>query len=241
MAPGSYRESHCGPGRGDIYDARYEQPLAREFWERAERPVVARLLGEVSAHGVDRALDFACGTGRITTLLEGHFRAVTAVDISPSMLTVARGKCARTTFVEGDLLADSTLVPRFPLITAFRFFANAEPALRERALDALVAHLEPGGWLLLNNHQNDRSVLGRARKLRPGAKKDFLDPSVLPRMLAARDCRIVRSVGIGFLPHWRGFGGLPASWRGNLERWLAGEGTRVAWAEDIVHLARGPE
>jgi ubiquinone/menaquinone biosynthesis C-methylase UbiE len=52
-----------------------------------------------------RALDAACGTGRISARLAGAGHEVTGVDLTPEMLAVARARVPRARFVQGRLEA----------------------------------------------------------------------------------------------------------------------------------------
>jgi predicted TPR repeat methyltransferase len=100
-------------------------------------------------------LDFACGTGRITSFLEDCVTTSTGVDISGSMLAVAGQKLKRTEIIEADITAGNIFKSRqFNLITAFRFFLNAEPELRSTAIEALADLLTEDGCLVFNNHHN---------------------------------------------------------------------------------------
>ena len=151
----SYRDSHRAPEKGRSYEEVYEtQPWLRFLWER-ERLILHRVVDECfSGRSID-LLDFACGTGRITNFLEGLVTTSVGVDVSSSMLSVARGKLARTELIEADLTKGNVLLGRrFNLITSFRFFLNAEPKLRVAALNALVPLLADDGYLVLNNHRN---------------------------------------------------------------------------------------
>ena len=163
------RDSHrC---KGADYQARFEEnPRRAVLWD-VEQLLLDRILRRfLPARPIDH-LDFACGTGRILGLLEGRTRTSTGVDVSASMLAVARERVRRAELVEGDLTRDELLRGRrFDLITAFRFFPNAEEELRRDAIAALATRLADGGILVLNNHRNLSSLFFRlARLLRPGA------------------------------------------------------------------------
>jgi SAM-dependent methyltransferase len=80
------------------------------------------------------------------------------VDVSASMVNRARAKCKRTNFIIGDLTRGEISVPQVNLITAFRFFGNAEDELRRSALRALYAALQPGGHFVFDNHRNPWSI-----------------------------------------------------------------------------------
>ena len=103
-------------------------------------------------------LDFACGTGRIIEFMSGHTTESTGVDVSPSMLAEARGKGIDARLIEADITdSDELAGETFNLITAFRFFLNAEPELRASAITALGKRLAPDGVLVFNNHHNSGS------------------------------------------------------------------------------------
>jgi len=64
-----------------------------EFYETGRREVedvLARMQILGLARGTERALDFGCGVGRLSRALAARFDAVTAVDVSESMLREAR-------------------------------------------------------------------------------------------------------------------------------------------------------
>ncbi|MFQ6034975.1 MAG: hypothetical protein ACE5NM_03895, partial [Sedimentisphaerales bacterium] len=54
-----------------------------------------------------------------------------------------------------DITIDNVLADRkFNLIMAFRFFVNAEPALRSAAMKTLAKLLSEDGYFVFNNHQS---------------------------------------------------------------------------------------
>ncbi|MBN2315977.1 MAG: class I SAM-dependent methyltransferase [Sedimentisphaerales bacterium] len=151
----SYRDSHTYPAKGAEYERHYEtQAWDRFLWSR-EREILLTVLTKYFAGRDVHLLDFACGTGRITSLLEDHVTTSTGVDVSGSMLAVARQKLKRTEIIEADITVDNLFKPKqFNLITAFRFFLNAEPELRSTAIEALADLLTEDGILVFNNHHN---------------------------------------------------------------------------------------
>jgi predicted TPR repeat methyltransferase len=77
------------------------------------------------------------------------------VDVSDAMLGEARRKLQRTILHNANLLERNPFEKEsFDLITAFRFFVNAEPALRRAGVRALAPLLAPDGYFIFNNHQN---------------------------------------------------------------------------------------
>jgi len=151
----TYRDSHKYASKGTEYEAYYEaQPWQRFLWSR-EREIILRILEKYFAHRDIHLLDFACGTGRITSLLEDRVKTSTGVDVSSSMLAIAREKLKRTEIIEADITINNVLEGRkFNLIMAFRFFVNAEPALRAVAMAALAKLLSEDGYFVFNNHQS---------------------------------------------------------------------------------------
>jgi SAM-dependent methyltransferase len=151
----SYRDSHKYDSKGAEYEAFYQmQPWPRFVWAR-EQKILLTILEKYFAGKDVHLLDFACGTGRIAGLLENRVKTSTGVDVSGSMLSIARQKLQRTEIIEADITVDGVLDGRkFNLITAFRFFLNAEPELRKVAMKTLVPLLADDGYLVFNNHQN---------------------------------------------------------------------------------------
>jgi ubiquinone/menaquinone biosynthesis C-methylase UbiE len=151
----TYRDSHKSPDKGHVYDHNYDNiPWRRFLWSREQLILLGIIEKYLSGRDIE-LLDFACGTGRIACLLEQRVHSCTGVDVSPSMLAVAREKLERTEIIEADITASEVLRDRkFNLITAFRFFVNAEPTLRTAAIKALAGLLSKDGYLIFNNHQN---------------------------------------------------------------------------------------
>lgn len=160
-----YRRSHNRAGYGEHYARTYQAGYYAVLWERIERPLLERRLGQLASEGVDSALDFACGTGRVTRVLETHFSRVLGVDVAEPMLEVARRECRAAEFRQSDITA-IPLSEQFGVATAFRFFLNAEPQLRMAAMGAIRRALLPGGWLLANIHVTPSSPLGIAYRIR---------------------------------------------------------------------------
>lgn len=110
----------------------------QEFWERivaqADHPTI---------------LDLGCGTGRITEVLTRDASSVVGIDLSPEMLHRARRRLVHRADVH-LILADMRslrLARRFDLVVAANdpFVHLVEDRDRERALETVAAHLEPGG------------------------------------------------------------------------------------------------
>lgn len=185
----SYRSSHRGKGR-DYHACFSEIPRIATVW-KIERRILADVMRRFFAGRDVDHLDFACGTGRILTYLEDFVRSSTGVDVAASMLEIAERLVKHAGLVEGDITRAAVLgQEKYDLITAFRFFPNAEDGLRDEAVRALVKHLKPNGYLVFNNHKNASSLKYRLMNLMKG--HDAHDR----RMSHAETVRLVRSAGL---------------------------------------------
>lgn len=156
----SYRDSHTEEGKGVIYDEHYRTMTWRKILWNQEQRVLSSFLDTYFKNRSINLLDFACGTGRITSFLENRVETSTAVDVSKTMLDEAKKKLKRTKIIQADLTKNNVLEGRkFNLITAFRFFLNAEPELRIEALHILASLLSKDGYIVFNNHKNRTSPL----------------------------------------------------------------------------------
>lgn len=161
---GDYRSSH--QGRGDDYDESFEHITHRRVVWRLEKSFLADVVRRFFPSAGPNYLDFACGTGRVIAFMEPRVAASTGVDIAASMLDVARRHARLSQLVEGDLTRGMQLDREpFDLVTAFRFFPNAEPELRAEVFAALAAKMKIGGLLVFNNHLNWSSIVLRLLRL----------------------------------------------------------------------------
>jgi SAM-dependent methyltransferase len=172
---GGYRDSHLEKGK-DYHDKFSQQPYLSMIW-RLESETLTEWVKDLPRPSDVRYLDFACGTGRVIGTVEPLVGRAVGVDISASMLDVARQHLQHAELVCSDITRSHDLDGRgFDLITSFRFFPNAEPALRDEAMKALVRLLAPGGRMIVNNHRrrgNLRWVLRSVLNLFRSRKKDL--------------------------------------------------------------------
>jgi predicted TPR repeat methyltransferase len=200
----SYIDSHKGAGKGAKYDEVYRSdPWHRYLWSREQEVLNCMLRDLYRGQPVD-VLDFACGTGRIASALEANVREIVGVDVSASMLEIARTKLKRTTLIQGNIVDGPVFSSRnFNLITAFRFFVNAEQDLRLAALRALVPYLAPDGYFVFNNHQNSDSAyikLTRAYANLKGFRfANTLSMAECAALMATVDFEIVRVYPVAML------------------------------------------
>lgn len=220
----SYRDSH--QGKGSEYDCALERDPLDAYMARREREIIASVLPRLGLRRPRRALDFACGTGRITQLLDRLAEESFAVDVSSTMVAEARPKCPRTTFFVQDITETRLPIAPVQLVTAFRFLGNAEDDLRVRALRAIRGALEPGGFLLLNDHENPWTLQRLARRLVGDGSRADLHHWKLRRLLRGAGFRVRRTYGIGL---W--------IYRAKLER---AEVLNSPWADWFERLSRIP-
>lgn len=202
MSTVPYRESH--QGRGPDYDESFSpdvNPHRAMVWRLEQRALDTIWRDYLDGRRVSH-LDFACGTGRILRHFCDRVTDATGVDVSSSMLEVARKVVPAAELIEADLTKAAVLEGRrFDLITAFRFFPNAEPELRRAAFSVLARHLAPQGVLIFNNHKNRNSLrrslsglLGRA------VSRGTMTHDQVHALVADAGLRVQRVIPLACLP-----------------------------------------
>ena len=196
----NYTDSH--KGRGSDYDANFDRlPFRSLMWEM-EQKVLVSMVRDTRA---DLVVDLACGTGRISALLSENLpRArIVGVDVAETMLNVARQRVPDVDFRCADVRGLSNVVAdgSVDLMTAFRFFPNADSELRSDAARAAMKALRPGGFLLLNNHRNfwSSSYIAR-RALKNSPAPGALNRDVVGPFLQSH-FRLVTRKSLGVVPH----------------------------------------
>jgi len=114
---------------------------------------------EMARESTRPVLELACGTGRVLVPLARQGAAVTGLDISPHMLSVARRKLAaqpvevqaRVTLVEADMSRFALPHAYGLILIPFRSFqALLTRAEQRRCLECCARHLLPDGRLVIN-------------------------------------------------------------------------------------------
>lgn len=174
---------------------RYRRPDKERFWSEGERDL-DRLLGAVgvSIQSSDSVLEIGCGVGRLTRAIAARAAMVTALDVSPRMLEVARTENPTLSNVAW-VLGDGTSLA----------------GMADSSVDVCVSHV-------VFQHLPDPEVtLGYVREmgrvLRPGGWSAFQfsndpDPHRPPPARARLRLRLRALVRVGpggqLVPSWRG-------------------------------------
>lgn len=102
-----------------------------------------------------RVLDVGCGVGRWSRMLAARGGEVSGIDLSPTMIQIARRRAAaaglagRCRFVVQDL-AELALEDRFDLVLAVTVLQHIlDPARLRQAVQQMSAHLAANGRMLL--------------------------------------------------------------------------------------------
>jgi O-antigen/teichoic acid export membrane protein/SAM-dependent methyltransferase len=207
VTPSSYRASHLGAEKALSYDEDLWDPQAAKGLDwLVEQQLLADIIRTSVAPLPQAVADFACGTGRVLEFLCRHFPSPVGIDISPDMLALAHDRCPQATVILGDVTSSPGLAPGpFDLITAFRFFLNAEPDLRGEVLAWMRGSLRPGGMVVANFHLNPLSLRGaylRAR-MTPSARPPMMSAKDAGQLFAAHGFAVRRILGYSFLPYRR--------------------------------------
>jgi ubiquinone/menaquinone biosynthesis C-methylase UbiE len=210
----SYSDRFKNPTDVEAYESReYGARSYPSFIWQLQQPVVEQTIRNLKDQtGTVRLLDFACGTGRIISFVESMVDTAEGVDLSETMVELARRKCKKATLRVGNILTQPELLQgSYDVITCFRFILNVEPELRSRVLQQLRRVLrEPQGLLIVNIHGNSRSFRHPAvawrrwrERGKPSTERSMLNemsPSETRTLLKENGFQIVREVGFGLLP-----------------------------------------
>lgn len=202
----NYRMSHQSEQVSRVYDeVLYKQGTYDDVLWRREQYILEKeftlLQTKVTSISL---LDFACGTGRILAFLEHKVNNAVGVDIAEEMLSRARQVVRNARLIKADLTRmDPLQGEQFDLITAFRFFLNAESELREEAMAVLSQKLRNQDSALIFNMHGNLWSSRMFTKWWLRLKGKHLSTSTRREMelLAERHgLRVVRWYGFGMLP-----------------------------------------
>ena len=161
----------------------------------AARVRIARLVGEMRPTGT--VLEIACGTGLWTESLAGVAETVTAIDVAPEAVAIARNRVrsSNVTFEVADVFSWTT-AKQFDVIFFSAWLSHVPMSRFERFWTMLGQLLVEGGRVLfVDEHVDERAketyLTGEIveRQLQDGSRyrivKNFIDPEPLERRLRA--------------------------------------------------------
>ena len=155
--PNMYRDKFVELTKPQDYDRQYAKRSYGEIlWNIEQHQLLGFLREFRRSHPRIDYLDFAAGTGRVISFLEDHVDSAVGIDVSPAMVENAGRKLKRGCMLCTDITApEAPIEGQYDLITAFRFFLNADPGLRSAAMNRLAVRLKnESSRLIFNNHGN---------------------------------------------------------------------------------------
>jgi ubiquinone/menaquinone biosynthesis C-methylase UbiE len=168
--------------------SKYNESTARSYEEQrpdakhaAEMRLIDRALAYIpTSH---RVLDAPCGGGRVTAHLARKNYAVSAADLSESMLEIARANLAAQGLackVEKQDLEQMTLPDRsFDTVLSFRLFHHfPEPGIRQKVISELCRVADRYVVLSYFSPFSVTSFKRRLRELRGGRKSEKYSTSL---------------------------------------------------------------
>jgi SAM-dependent methyltransferase len=159
-----------------------------QFYATGRAEVADIVAGLPAASPLDRALDWGSGTGRLTFALAERYRAVTAVDVSSSMLTTLTERATQLGLgsrVRPTLLADLRPAGDVDLLVSLLVLQHLScQADALAALRTMVACLRVGGYLVVEVPDRPMSLKARLQprfRAYQVLRALGLDPAVLHR------------------------------------------------------------
>lgn len=243
----TYRNEFQNPLKADSYESRVYSPdsYGSLLWA-VEREFLLRFLDRFQVPREQIAyLDFACGTGRVLSFMEEYVGTARGIEVAAPMLELARGKVKRADLVHADITARPDQIEgTYDLITAFRFFLNAEPALRRAVMDGLAARLRDGNSRLIFNIQasvpGHKSIVREVRRFHhPDGAGTYhvMSSGGVEELVAAAGLQIEEKFGYDMMSG-AALRVLPARTLLNVERRLAGTPVANALGGHQIYVVR---
>jgi SAM-dependent methyltransferase len=169
VQPGSQWAERAYEAMAPVYDD-FTAHHNYELW-------LGNLLPKARRHGLSghRLLDVGCGTGKsFLPMLERGWE-VTACDISPAMLELARAKAGESVRLSVADMRELPVFGEFDLVwsldDAVNYLLSGEEL--EEALSGMRANLAPGGLLMfdLNTLQSYRTFFAEEQRLERGGRR----------------------------------------------------------------------
>ena len=154
------RDPYWGVLSSDEYvGARLDDETEHRFFQSGQDHI-ARVLDVLRARvqpgfAPKTAIDYGCGVGRLLIPLGEVCERVTGVDVSPTMLALARTHLDRAGVPNVDLRSASDLAaiePRVDLVHSVLVLQHIPPPAGMAILDALLQRLAPGGCGVIQFH-----------------------------------------------------------------------------------------
>ncbi len=198
----SYRESHKEEGKGREYHESFSSYPHRAMLWGIEKKCLKKIIKKYFyEYDEFTSLDFACGTGRVLELVSDYVKEPVGLDVSSTMLEVAKDNVKSAEIILADITRENVLDGvTFDLITAFRFFPNAEDVLRNDVLSALVEHLAEDGVLVFNNHRNQSSIAMKILRILNKGNTNGMSIAEVNQLLRAYGLVIVEKYPLAILP-----------------------------------------
>jgi SAM-dependent methyltransferase len=243
-----YRQMHLDPVKAERFDVSFMRAPYRAMVWRWEKELLTCLAHRIrTTTGNISYLDFACGTGRILAHLECSADRSAGVDISPAMLHVAARHVRRSELVCGDMTRNRLFPDQsFDLVTAFRFFLNADAKLRDETVAAISKSLKDGGYLIFNIHMNAGSCAERLHRVyhkvksNAGLRMGAMSVAEACELARLHHLEVVRMDHFGIVPVFRQNSGFFISPLEKLERRCAAFSLFLPLSRYVVYTCRRP-
>jgi len=234
-----YRESHKAPTKGVEYHAKFTANPYRSFMWGKEKEVLDEVVRRFHEPPIEH-LDFACGTGRVVEYLQKFASASVGVDVSESMLGVARARLSGVTLLNTDITNDEGALGdrQFDLITAFRFFPNAQDKLRDEAMRSIVARLRRSGTIVFNNHKQYSSLIYRFGRASGRCDLHEMRAEEVDRLLERFGLVCVACYHIGVVPATERYRVAPMWVIRPVERWCSRQEFLRPLASNIIYVCK---
>lgn len=206
----TYREQFSRREAAEKYDRVYMGPnYSNVLWE-IEKELLSEIISGVrKSHEHIDYLDFAAGTGRVISYVEGMVDSATGIEISPAMAEIAQEKLSKGTMIVKDITSnDDPTENKYDLITMFRFILNAETPLRSSVMKGLVKRLRNNdSRIVFDNHGSlfsHKALMWPYHKIRRMGKGyqtsgNYLTDREVQTLARAVGLKIERSVDYGVL------------------------------------------
>ena len=131
------------------------------FGELAYKPLDRMMLSRFAAENGEKGkvADLGCGCGHTTLFLQNFgAKDILGIDLSPSMITIARSLCPKIDFEVGDMLELGFEDEHFAAVTAFYSIVHFDYDELAQALKEIKRVTQKGGQFLFSFHTEEQVV-----------------------------------------------------------------------------------